>query len=439
MVSDPVFHPWAAQAKVAQETVTGGAGAWFFNAYGERWLDLHSQLGNLHLGHQHPAVVAAVTEQAGRLCTLAPSFRAEVRDRAARLILEAAPAGGQSVLFTTGGAEAVEHALRMARVTTGRPKILAAHRSYHGATDGAMGATGDPRRWALPGTGAGTVRFSGPYLYRSDFAAATAAEEGERALAHLRRLIAYEGPETIAGIIVEPVVGSNGVLVPPDGYLAGVRALCDEHGILLIADEVMTGFGRCGAWFAVDRWGVRPDLMTFAKGVNSGYVPVGGVVVGERVAEHFAERPYPGGLTYSGHPLACASIVASIGVLRDEGLIARADRLGETVLRPMLAELAERIPIVGEVRGAGLAWAIELVADRATREPLAPYDAPGRVHPRMAEILRACKLRGVWPFVAANRIHLFPPLVIAEDDLRAGITEVGAVLAETTVPTRRHR
>ncbi|TDC84982.1 aminotransferase class III-fold pyridoxal phosphate-dependent enzyme [Micromonospora sp. KC606] len=429
MVSDPVFHPWAAQAKVVQETVAGGSGAWFWNHDGERWLDLHSQLGNLHLGHQHPAVVAAVTEQAARLCTLAPSFRADVRDEAARRILDVAPAGGRSVLFTTGGAEAVEHALRMARVTTGRPKILAAHRSYHGATDGAMGVTGDPRRWPLPATGAGTVRFSGPYRYRSDFHATTEVEERDRALEHLYRLVAYEGPESIAAIIIEPVAGSNGVLVPPDGYLAGVRALCDEHGILLIADEVMTGFGRCGAWFATDLWQVRPDLMTFAKGVNSGYVPVGGVVVGERVAEHFAERPYPGGLTYSGHPLACASIVASIGVLRDEGLVSRAAQLGETVVRPLLQDLAARLPVVGEVRGTGLAWAIELVADRATREPLVPYAAPGRLHPRMAEILRACRLRGVWPFVAANRIHLFPPLVITEDDLRAGLTEVGAVLA----------
>ncbi|MFI5494966.1 aminotransferase class III-fold pyridoxal phosphate-dependent enzyme [Actinoplanes sp. NPDC051859] len=430
MVSDPVFHPWAAQAKVAQAEVTHGAGAWFGNDHGDRWLDLHSQLGNLHLGHQHPTVVAAVARQAAQLCTLAPSFRTPIRDEAARHILQVAPSGAQKVLFTNGGAEAVEHALRMARVTTGRPKILAAHRSYHGATDGAMGATGDPRRWPLAATGAGTVRFFGPYRYRSDFHATTDAQECERALEHMRRLLAYEGPETVAAIIIEPIVGSNGVLVPPDGYLAGVRELCDRHGILLIADEVMTGFGRCGAWFAVDRWGVRPDLMTFAKGVNSGYVPVGGVVVGEVVAEHFAERPYPGGLTYAGHPLACASIVASIGVLRDEGLVERAERLGTDVLRPLLDELADRLPIVGEVRGAGLAWAIELVADRSTREPLVPYDAPGRVHPRMAEILRACQARGVWPFVAANRIHLFPPLVITEDDLRAGVAAVGAVLAE---------
>jgi taurine--2-oxoglutarate transaminase len=430
MASDPVFHPWVAQAKFAPLVVTGGAGAWFWNQDGDRYLDLHSQLGNLHLGHQHPVVTAAIGRQAAELCTIAPSFGSEIRDHAARMILGVAPEGATSVLFTTGGAEAVEHAIRMARTVTGRPKILAAHRSYHGATEGAMGLTGDPRRWAVPTAGAGTVRFFGPYLYRSDFHATTAEEERDRALGHLSRLLDYEGPHTVAAIVIEPVVGSNGVLIPPDGYLAGVRELCDRHGILLVADEVMTGFGRCGTWFACDLWDVRPDLLTFAKGVNSGYVPVGGVVVGERVAEHFAERPYPGGLTYSGHPLACASIVAALGVMRDEGLVDRAAELGERIVRPLLEELADKLPIVGEVRGTGLAWAIELVSDRAAREPLAPYAAPGQVHPRMAEILTACRLRGVWPFVAANRVHLFPPLVITEDDLRAGIAAVGAALAE---------
>ncbi|HVK25517.1 MAG TPA: aminotransferase class III-fold pyridoxal phosphate-dependent enzyme [Actinokineospora sp.] len=430
MASDPVFHPWVAQAKVAPVAITGGAGAWFWNDDGDRWLDLHSQLGNLHLGHQHPAVVAAIAEQAALLCTAAPSFGVAVRDDAARMILDVAPGEPRSVLFTNGGADAVEHAIRMARTVTGRPKILAAHRSYHGATEGAIGVTGDPRRWAVPGAGSATVRFLGHYLYRTEFHATSEEQERDRALEHLSRLLDYEGPHTVAAIIIEPIVGSNGVLVPPDGYLAGVRALCDRHEILLIADEVMTGFGRCGAWFACDLWDVVPDLLTFAKGVNSGYVPVGGVVVGDRVADYFAERPYPGGLTYSGHPLACASIVASIGVLRTDRLVERAADLGDRVVRPMLDKLAERVPIVGEVRGAGLAWAIELVADRETREPLAPYAAPGQPHPRMTEILHSCRAQGVWPFVAANRVHLFPPLVTAEDDLRAAIAAVGAALAD---------
>ncbi|SCG15788.1 taurine---2-oxoglutarate transaminase [Micromonospora echinofusca] len=426
--SRPVFHPWSAQGAARQVRVDGAAGCWFWDRDGNRWLDLHSQLGNLHLGHQHPVLVEAVGAQAARLCTLAPSYGYEVRDEAARLILDTMPDAMRSVLFTNGGADANEHALRMARLVTGRPKVLAAHRSYHGATDGAMAVTGDPRRWSAEPPGSRTVRFFGPYLYRSEFHATTAEEECERALRHLRRLIGYEGPETVAAIILEPVVGSNGVLVPPPGYLPGVRELCDEFGILLIADEVMTGFGRCGAWFAGDLHDVVPDLLTFAKGVNSGYVPMGGVAVGERVAAYFEDRPYPGGLTYSGHPLACASAVASIGVLRDDKLVERAELLGRTVLGPSLARLAQRVPVVGEVRGVGLAWAIELVSDRDSREPLAPYAAPGPLAPPMAQLLAACRERGVWPLVAANRVHLLPPLIITETELERGIEAVADAL-----------
>ncbi|MER6758125.1 aspartate aminotransferase family protein [Micromonospora echinofusca] len=431
-MTGPVFYPWSAQEEIDPVRVAGGAGSWFWDEQGNRWLDLHAQMGNLHLGHQHPALVAAVREQAGRMCTIAPSFAVDVRDEAARAIVEVAPGDLETVLFTTGGAEAVEHAVRMARVVTGRPKVLAAYRSYHGATAGALALTGDPRRWPVDTASGGAVHFMGPYPYRSEFHAENAAQEGERALAHLRRLVGYEGPETIAAILVEPVVGSNGVLVPPDGYLAGVRRLCDEHGILLIADEVMTGFGRCGRWFASDLWGVVPDLMTFAKGVNSGYVPVGGVLLSRAVAAHFARRRYPGGLTYSGHPLACASIVAALRVLREENLVERAAVLGRDVVAPALAGLAERHPVVGDVRGVGLAWAVELVRDRATREPLAPYAAPGSLAPEMAAVLAACKRQGVWPLAAGNRLHLFPPLTITEEELTTGIAGIDRALTEVS-------
>jgi taurine--2-oxoglutarate transaminase len=427
-VSRPVFYPWAAQELIEPVRVAGGAGSWFWDDQGNRWLDLHAQLGNLHLGHQHPALVDAIQQQAARMCTISPSLAVDVRDEAAAGIVAVAPKGMTSVLFTNGGADANEHAMRMARVVTGRPKVLASYRSYHGGTDGALAVTGDPRRWPVDSAGSRAVHFFPPYLYRSDFFATSAAQECERALSHLGRLIGYEGPDTIAAIIVEPVVGSNGVLVPPDGYLAGVRALCDEHGILLIADEVMTGFGRCGAWFAGDLWGITPDLLTFAKGVNSGYVPIGGVLLAAPVAEHFARRPYPGGLTYSGHPLACAAIVASLKVLQTEGLVERARRLGHDVLGPVLAELGRRHPCVGEVRGVGLAWAIELVADRNTREPFVPYAAPGPLHPRMAELLASCKAGGAWPLAAANRLHLFPPLVIGELELIDGVAAIDRAL-----------
>lgn len=262
----------------------------------------------------------------------------------------------------------------------------------------------------------------GPYLYRSAFHARTEAQEGERALAHLRQTVLAEGPQHVAAIVLETVVGSNGILVPPGGYLAGVRALCEEFGILLVLDEVMAGFGRAGEWFAFDRWGVAPDLIAFAKGVNSGYVPLGGVVLSQEVAASFAERPYPGGLTYSGHPLACASAVASIGILREEGIVEHAREIGEELLGPGLRALAERHTVVGDVRGLGVVWAVELVADRETREPLGTA--------AMARVLQGCRDAGMWPLVMANRVHMVPPCVIGADEARQGVAALDQALAE---------
>jgi taurine---2-oxoglutarate transaminase len=247
-------------------------------------------------------------------------------------------------------------------------------------------------------------------------------------LQHLEEVFMFEGPHTVAAVVLETVVGTNGILVPPPGYLACVRELCDRHGALLICDEVMSGFGRCGEWFAVDRWNVRPDLITFAKGVNSGYVPLGGVVLGPRVYEAFAERAYPGGLTYSGHPLACAAAVATIETMREEGVNERVRRLGEEIVRPRLAKLQERHPSVGEVRGLGLFWAIELVRDRATREMLVPYNAAGEAAKPMLEVAAACKARGVWPFTHFNRLHVVPPCVTSEKDLMNGLDVIDDAL-----------
>ena len=267
----------------------------------------------------------------------------------------------------------------------------------------------------------GVVRYWGPYPYRSAFHAENEAQESERALQHLRDIIAVEGPQTVAAIILETVVGTNGILVPPPGYLEGVRAICDEFGIMMIADEVMAGFGRCGEWFAVDHWGVTPDLITFAKGVNSGYVPLGGVIMSDRVAATFAERPYPGGLTYSGHPLACASAVASIGIFREEGVIEHARALGEDVIGPELRTLAEKHPSVGEVRGLGVFWALELVRNRETREPLVPFNAAGADAAPMNEFAAACKQRGLWPFTHFTRTHVVPPCTTSADEVREGL------------------
>jgi taurine---2-oxoglutarate transaminase len=416
-----VFHSWSAQALIDPTPIARAEGSCFWDAEGKRYLDFSSQLVNVNLGYQHPVVIEAIREQAGRLVTVAPSFANDTRAEAARLIADVAPEGLDRVFFTNGGADANENAVRMARLHTGRGKVLTTYRSYHGATSGAIAMTGDPRRWASEPAMPGVVHFWGPYPYRSAFHSSSPAEETARALQHLRDTIMVEGAQTIAAIILEPVVGTNGILVPPDGYLAGVREICDEHGILLIADEVMAGFARCGEWFAVDRWGVTPDLITFAKGVNSGYVPLGGVLISDPIAATFDERPFPGGLTYSGHPLACASAVASINVMHEEKVIDYARSLGEDVIGPELRALAERHPSIGEVRGLGVFWALEMVRSRETREPLVPFNAAGASAAPMAELTAACKQRGLWPFVHFNRLHVVPPCTTSADEIRDGV------------------
>ncbi len=363
-----VFHSWSAQALIDPLPIASAQGSYFTDYSGKRYLDFSSQLVNVNIGYQHPKMVAAIQEQAARLTTISPAFANDARSEAARLIAELAPGDLNMVFFTNGGAEATENALRMARLHTGRHKVMAAYRSYHGATAGAIAMTGDPRRWASEPGMPGVVRYWGPYPYRSAFHAESEAQESERALQHLRDIIAVEGPQTVAAIILETVVGTNGILVPPPGYLEGVRAICDEFGIMMIADEVMAGFGRCGEWFAVDHWGVTPDLIAFAKGVNSGYVPLGGVIMSDRVAATFAERPYPGGLTYSGHPLACASAVASISIFREEGIIEHARALGEDVIGRSCAG-SPTSTLVGEVRGLGVFWALELVRNGRPASP----------------------------------------------------------------------
>jgi taurine--2-oxoglutarate transaminase len=416
-----VFHSWSAQALIDPLPIESALGCHFTGFDGTRYLDFSSQLVNVNIGYQHPKLVAAIQAQAAVLCTIQPSFANDARSEAARLIAEIAPGDLNAVFFTNGGAEAVENAIRMARLHTGRHKVMAAYRSYHGATAGALSVTGDPRRWPSEPGLPGVVRYWGPYLYRSAFHAQDEAEESARALQHLRDLIAVEGPHTIAAIILETVVGTNGILVPPDGYLAGVRAICDEFGIIMIADEVMAGFGRCGEWLAVDHWGITPDLITFAKGINSGYVPLGGVIISDRIAATFQTSVFPGGLTYSGHPLACASAVASIGIFREEGIVENAQRIGAEVLAPGLAKIADRHPSVGEVRGLGVFWALELVRDRATREPLVPFNAGGADAAPMAEFATACEQRGLWPFTHFNRTHVVPPCTITDDEANTGL------------------
>jgi taurine--2-oxoglutarate transaminase len=424
-----VFHPWVAQTPRNVPAFVTGEGSFIVDHTGRRYLDFSSQLVFTNVGHQHPRVVSAIKQQADRLCTLAPIWASDIRGEAAQMIVHVAPAGLNHVMFTNGGTEAIEHAARMARLHTGRPKLLAAYRSYHGATSTSMHLTGDHRRWATDTGAAGVVHFFGPYLYRSAFGSSTPGEECERALAHLEQVIELEGPSTIAALVLEAVIGGSGVIPPPPGYLEGVRELCTQHGIVYIADEVLVGFGRTGEWFGVDHARVSPDLMAFAKGVNSGYVPLGGVLVSDPIYDTFVHRPYPGGLTYAGHPLACAAAVGTLRAMHDESLVASAARLGSDVLGPGLHALAQQHPSVGEVRGVGALWALELVRDRTTREPLVPYATTGPSAAPMAALGAACLDRGMIVFVFGNRINVAPPLNLSDTEAADGLAILDEVLS----------
>ncbi|GIG28049.1 aspartate aminotransferase family protein [Cellulomonas marina] len=416
-----VFHSWSAQAQLSPLVVAGGSGSHVWDHAGRTYLDLSSQLVNTNIGHGHPAVVAAIQEQAARLATIAPATANLTRGLAAERVLAHAPEGFTKVFFTNGGADANENAIRMARLHTGRDKVVSHYRSYHGNTGAAVVATGDWRR--VPNEYArGHVHVFGPYLYRSEFWATTPEQECERALHHLERVVQSEGPDSIAAILLESVPGTAGVLVPPPGYLAGVRAIADRYGIVLVLDEVMAGFGRTGRWFAHEAHDVVCDLITFAKGVNSGYVPAGGVAISAPIARTFDDRVFPGGLTYSGHPLAMASIVATIDAMEAEGVVEHAAAIGTDVLGPGLADLAARHPSVGEVRGTGVFWAVELVADPVARTPLPPAV--------MAQVKAGMLARDVLPFVQDNRVHVVPPCVVTPDEVRTGLAALDEVLGE---------
>ena len=411
-----VFHSWSAQAQISPLPVAGGEGSYFWDFDGNKYLDFSSQLVFTNIGHQHPKVIKAIQEQAGVYTTVAPQHANEARGEAAKRITARAGVHHNKVFFTNGGADGIENAIRLVRLHTNRHKVLSFYRSYHGNTGAAISSTGDPRRW--PNEYAyGHVHFFGPYLYRSAFWAQNEEEECKRALEHLEQVIIFEGPNTIGAILIESVVGTAGVLVPPVGYLEGVRALCDKYGIKWIADEVMSGFGRTGKWFAYQHSTVEPDLIVFAKGVNSGYVPLGGVIISDEIAATFNDRVFPGGLTYSGHPLATAAAVATLDVMADEKIVENAAAMGENVIKPLLQELMAKHKVIGEVRGKGVFWALDLVTDRATRAPLAPYGASS---PAMNELVAACKKLGLFPFNNYNRMHICPPCNITEAELREG-------------------
>ena len=408
-----VFHSWSAQGALTPLVIAGGSGCDVWDFDGNTYLDFSSQLVNTNIGHQHPAVVGAIKAQADVLTTVAPAHGNLARGEAAKRILARAGSTFGKVFFTNGGADANENAMRMARLTTGRDKILSTYRSYHGNTGAAVVATGDWRR--VPNEFArGHAHFFGPFEYRSEFWADSPEQESQRALQHLERVIQSEGASSIAAILLETIPGTAGVLVPPPGYLRGVRELADKYGIVLIFDEVMCGFGRTGGWFAFqsladDDGPVVPDLITFAKGVNSGYVPVGGVIISESIAQAFETQVFPGGLTYSGHPLAMASIVGALDAMEDDGIIDNARTIGTDHLAPGLAELAAKHPLIGDVRGIGVFWALDLVSDPDTREPVS-----GVVIGQLKKELMA---RGLLPFAADNRIHVVPPCIVTPEQV----------------------
>lgn len=407
-----VFHSWSAQGSLTPFVMAGGSGSTIWDFDGNSYLDFSSQLVNTNIGHQHPAVINAIKEQADILTTVAPAHANLARGEAASRILSRVEPRFGKVFFTNGGADANENAIRLARLTTGRDKVLSTYRSYHGNTGAAIVATGDWRR--IPNDYArGHVHFFGPFAYRSEFWSNSPEQEAERALTHLERVIQSEGPGSIAAILLETIPGTAGVLVPPPGYLPGVRALADKYDIVLIFDEVMSGFGRSGQWFAYQGFAeegyVTPDLITFAKGVNSGYVPAGGVIISESIAGAFDDQVYPGGLTYSGHPLAMASIVGALDAMEAESIVDNAATIGRDHLGPGLEILAAAHPIIGEVRGRGVFWALDLVSDPQTREPVSATV--------ISQVKKELMSRGLMPFAADNRIHVVPPCVVTADEV----------------------
>jgi taurine--2-oxoglutarate transaminase len=411
---------WSAQGAVDPLPVARAQGVYFWTPDGRRYLDFNSQLMCVNVGHGHPHVVEAIREQAEKLAYASPFMATEPRARLGAKLAAVTPGDIDVFFFTTGGADANEHAIKIAKLYTGRPKILARYRSYHGATSGAVTLTGDPRRWPFEPGLPGVVHVLDPY-----HGIERGWEPVDQALARLEETIELEGPKTIAAFILEPVPGTNGILVPPDGYLQGVREICSRHGILLIADEVMSGFGRTGEWFAVDHWKVVPDILTMAKGLTSGYVPLGAVGVRREIAEFFRDRVLWSGLTYSSHPLGCAAAVATLEVYEQEDLVGNARRMGN-VMRALLADLEARQPIVGAVRSIGLFGIVELVEDRRSRRPLAPFGGTSEPMQRLARFFRE---HGLYTFVRWHTFFTNPPLCITEAELREGFEIIDRALA----------
>jgi taurine--2-oxoglutarate transaminase len=417
-----VFYTWSAQAKVDPIAVERAQGVYFWDVNEKRYLDFNSMTMCVNIGHGNQRVIKAMQEQAAELPYAAPGMTTRIRALASKCVADITPHQVLSkVLFTLGGADANENAIKLARGYTGRHKILTRYRSYHGATAGAMAATGDPRRvtWE-PNLMPGVVHFLDPYRYRSTFHRTnpdiSEQDFTQDYLNHLEEIIRYEGPQTIAAILTESVTGTNGIIIPPQGYMQGVRALCNKYGIVMIADEVMSGFGRTGKWFAIEHWDVVPDIITMAKGLTSAYAPLGAVAMKPEIAAAFNERAFESGLTYTSHPISLAAAVANINVMRDERIIEHAAAMGG-VLKRMLTDLGEAHPSVGDVRNIGLFGIIELVKDRKTKEPMAPWNGSS---PEMNALKKYCLDHGLFLYTHWHTVLIIPPLIITEEQLQEG-------------------
>ncbi len=409
---------WSAQAAFDPIPVARAKGVYFWTPEGKRFLDFNSQLMCVNIGHGDPRVVKAIQQQAETLTYISPFMATEPRARLGAKLAELTPGDIDVFFFTNGGAEANENAFKIARAVTGRQKILARYRSYHGATGGVISATGDPRRWSQP-PAPGVVHVLDPY-----HGVQQGWDTAEQSLRYLEEVIQLEGPNTIAAFILETVTGTNGILIPPDGYMQGVRELCDRYGILMIVDEVMSGFGRTGKWFAIEHWNVVPDLISMAKGLTSAYVQLGAVGMRRSIAEKFKDVPFPSGLTYNSHPLACQTALATIAVMEEDRLVERAIERGE-LMKTLLAELARKHPSVGAVRSIGLFGIVELVRNRATKEPMAPFNGTS---PEMTAIGRFFRQEGLFTFVRWNYFFTNPPLCISEAELRDGFAIIDRAL-----------
>lgn len=428
-----LFFTWATQNRVNPLTAVRSEGVYFWDASGKRYLDFSSQLMNVNIGHGNQKVIHAIQEQAAKLPFVYPGIATEPKGRLAQMLAEITPGDLCKTLFTLGGAEANENAIKFARLYTGRHKIIARYRSYHGATAGAMALSGDPRRLPVEPLIPGVVHVMDPYCYRCPFGWTLETCHRE-CITHVEQVVQFEGPENVAAICLEGVTGTSGLMIPPDDYWPRMRALCDKYDILLIDDEVMSGFGRTGEWFGVNHWDVVPDIMTLAKGITSGYVPLGAVVVSKAIADYFEDRPLPMGLTYSGHPVSTAAGIAAIEVYKEKKLVENAKAMG-AILKEGLEELKAKHPSVGDVRCIGLFSVIELVKDKETKEPLAPWNAKPREMGVMAQIPGALRERGMYTFSKWNWIFVVPPLSIDETELRDGLRILDEVLEITDTGT----